>query len=95
MITIPGLNKSGQRIALRHGGGGRAMRMLIEEVFMRGASDIPVDGVGLAAMDDGAAAALRLPRRGALRRSQLGAPGSRPPRAAPGTRQRRRACRRT
>jgi hydrogenase expression/formation protein HypE len=55
MITIPGLNKSGQRIALRHGGGGRAMRTLIEEVFMRGASDIPVDGVGLAAMDDGAA----------------------------------------
>jgi hydrogenase expression/formation protein HypE len=31
------------------------MRMLIEEVFLRGADDLPVDGVGLAAMDDGAA----------------------------------------
>lgn len=55
MTVIPGLDKSKQRIALKHGGGGRAMRMLIEEIFMRGASDIPVDGVGLAAMDDGAA----------------------------------------
>jgi hydrogenase expression/formation protein HypE len=54
-MNIPGLVKHNQRIAMRHGGGGRAMRMLIEEVFMRGASDIPVDGVGLAAMDDGAA----------------------------------------
>jgi hydrogenase expression/formation protein HypE len=55
MNPIPGLDKSHQKIAMRHGGGGRAMRLLIEEVFMRGASDIPVDGVGLAAMDDGAA----------------------------------------
>jgi hydrogenase expression/formation protein HypE len=49
------MDKSGQRIAMKHGGGGRAMRMLIEEVFMRGADDLPVDGVGLSAMDDGAA----------------------------------------
>ena len=55
MNSIPRLGKTPQHIAMRHGGGGRAMRMLIEEVFMRGASDVPVDGVGLAAMDDGAA----------------------------------------
>ena len=55
MKPIPGLVKHNQRIAMRHGGGGRAMRTLIEEVFMRGADDIPVDGVGLSAMDDGAA----------------------------------------
>ncbi len=55
MNSIPGIVKHNQRIAMRHGGGGRAMRMLIEEVFMRGADDIPVDGVGLSAMDDGAA----------------------------------------
>jgi hydrogenase expression/formation protein HypE len=53
--SFPRLIKRNQQIAMRHGGGGRAMRQLIEEVFMRGASDIPVDGVGLAAMDDGAA----------------------------------------
>jgi hydrogenase expression/formation protein HypE len=40
---------------MKHGGGGRAMRTLIEEVFLRGADDLPVDGVGLSAMDDGAA----------------------------------------
>lgn len=55
MKPIVGLVKHNQRIAMRHGGGGRAMRKLIEEVFMRGADDIPVDGVGLSAMDDGAA----------------------------------------
>jgi hydrogenase expression/formation protein HypE len=53
--SIPGVNRSGQRIALKHGGGGRAMRTLIEEIFLRGADDLPVDGVGLSAMDDGAA----------------------------------------
>jgi hydrogenase expression/formation protein HypE len=42
-----------QRIGLKHGSGGRAMRQLIEDVFLRLAS--PVDGVGLAALDDGAA----------------------------------------
>jgi hydrogenase expression/formation protein HypE len=40
---------------MRHGGGGRAMRQLIERVFLRGVDELPVDGVGLAAMDDGAA----------------------------------------
>src|SRR5512133_4400986 len=41
------------RIQLKHGSGGRAMRQLIEEVFLSLAS--PVDGIGLEALDDGAA----------------------------------------
>lgn len=47
-----------QTIDLRHGAGGRAMRTLIEELFVPGfdAGDGKGDGtVGLAAMDDGAA----------------------------------------
>lgn len=45
-----------ERIGLRHGAGGRAMRALIESVFLDGAADPVRDGrVGLAAMDDGAA----------------------------------------
>ena len=43
------------RVEMRHGGGGRSMRKLIEEVFARGFADVPFDGIGLAAMDDGAA----------------------------------------
>jgi hydrogenase expression/formation protein HypE len=44
------------KIGLKHGAGGRAMRALIESVFVDGFSGMtPVDGVGLAAMDDGAA----------------------------------------
>ncbi len=42
-----------QKIGLKHGSGGRAMRQLIEDVFLELAS--PVDGIGLAALDDGAA----------------------------------------
>ncbi|GEJ55748.1 hydrogenase expression/formation protein HypE [Anaeromyxobacter diazotrophicus] len=41
------------RVALKHGAGGRAMRALIEDVFLPLGG--PVDGVGLSAMDDGAA----------------------------------------
>jgi hydrogenase expression/formation protein HypE len=44
----------GERVALKHGAGGRAMRMLVESVFVEGLA-AQVDGVGLAAMDDGAA----------------------------------------
>ena len=44
---------SGERVALKHGAGGRAMRSLIEEVFLPLGG--PVDGVGLDALDDGAA----------------------------------------
>jgi len=43
----------GDRVGLRHGAGGRAMRALIQDVFLALAS--PVDGVGLSALDDGAA----------------------------------------
>jgi hydrogenase expression/formation protein HypE len=41
------------RITLKYGAGGGAMRALIEQVFCAGMA--PVDGIGLAAMDDGAA----------------------------------------
>jgi hydrogenase expression/formation protein HypE len=44
---------SQDRVALKHGAGGRAMRQLIEDVFLSLGG--PVDGVGLSAMDDGAA----------------------------------------
>ena len=44
------------RVMMKHGAGGRAMRALIEEIFVRGAPDgLPAGSVGLAAMDDGAA----------------------------------------
>ena len=49
----PGPTPSGERVGLKHGAGGRAMRTLIEEVFLTLGG--PVDGVGLAALDDGAA----------------------------------------
>jgi hydrogenase expression/formation protein HypE len=42
------------RILLKQGGGGRAMRRLIEDVFIRDFAAMPFEGVGLAAMDDGA-----------------------------------------
>src|SRR5512144_301115 len=45
--------KGGERIGLKHGAGGRAMRRLVEEVFLRLGG--PVDGIGLGALDDGAA----------------------------------------
>ncbi len=47
------MDRPGLRIGMKHGSGGRAMRQLIEEVFLSLAS--PVDGVGLSALDDGAA----------------------------------------
>lgn len=42
-------------VVMKHGAGGRAMRRLIEETLAVGVADLPVDGIGLAAMDDGAA----------------------------------------
>jgi len=42
-------------VSLKHGAGGRAMRRLIQETLTAGFLDAPVDGIGLAAMDDGAA----------------------------------------
>ncbi len=44
-----------ERIALKHGSGGRAMRALIESVFVDGSAPASPEEVGLAAMDDGAA----------------------------------------
>jgi hydrogenase expression/formation protein HypE len=53
------VNAKGDRVeetvALKHGAGGRAMRALIEEVFAPGLPGMKVEGVGLSAMDDGAA----------------------------------------
>lgn len=53
MIPRPLAGPAAERIGLKHGAGGRAMRRLIEELFLPLGG--PVDGVGLAAMDDGAA----------------------------------------
>jgi hydrogenase expression/formation protein HypE len=44
-----------QRIGLKHGAGGRAMRALIEGLFVDGFAEAPGEGIGLRAMDDGAA----------------------------------------
>jgi hydrogenase expression/formation protein HypE len=41
------------RIGMKHGSGGRAMRQLVEDVFLSLGG--PVDGVGLSDLDDGAA----------------------------------------
>jgi hydrogenase expression/formation protein HypE len=49
--------RAGERVVLAHGAGGRAMRELIAELFVSafGNGDAPGEGIGLAAMDDGAA----------------------------------------
>ena len=52
-MTISTLQRD-TRVAMKHGGGGRATRSLIGELLVRG-FDEPVSGFGLAAMDDGAA----------------------------------------
>lgn len=44
-----------ERVLMKHGAGGRAMRRLIEETLAAGFTDMPVDGIGLSAFDDGAA----------------------------------------
>ena len=46
--------REGERIGLAHGAGGRAMRNLIEELFVVGADTGRATVVGLHAMDDGA-----------------------------------------
>lgn len=43
-----------ERITLKYGAGGGAMRALIEQIFAAGFGEVP-GGIGLAAMDDGAA----------------------------------------
>jgi hydrogenase expression/formation protein HypE len=44
-----------ERVTLKQGGGGRAMRSLIEKLFVRDFAELPFEGVGVGAMDDGAA----------------------------------------
>jgi hydrogenase expression/formation protein HypE len=44
-----------ERIAMKHGAGGRAMRALIQGIFVDGFTSPKTDGVGLSDMDDGAA----------------------------------------
>lgn len=45
-----------ERISMKYGAGGRAMRALIEGVFLAGAAEVSGEmGIGLSAMDDGAA----------------------------------------
>jgi hydrogenase expression/formation protein HypE len=51
-MSLPFLD---EKISLKHGAGGRAMRRLIESVFLRELCELPFDGIGLSAMDDGAA----------------------------------------
>ncbi len=44
-----------EKVTLKQGAGGRAMRALIEEVFLKDLPAPPVRGIGAEAMDDGAA----------------------------------------
>ena len=55
--AVPGFDDSlrNRAVAMKHGAGGRAMRRLIQETLVRGLIDLPVDGFGVGAMDDGAA----------------------------------------
>jgi hydrogenase expression/formation protein HypE len=48
-------HQDGEIIGLKHGAGGRAMRALIKEVFVDRLDGVPGPGIGLSAMDDGAA----------------------------------------
>jgi len=54
-VKVSGAPQPSELVTLRHGAGGRAMRLLIEETLAAGFAEMPVDGIGLAAMDDGAA----------------------------------------
>ena len=54
-VKAGGVAGTGDLVTMKHGAGGRAMRRLIEETLSAGFVDTPVDGFGLAAMDDGAA----------------------------------------
>jgi hydrogenase expression/formation protein HypE len=55
MTTISTRGSAKDLVRLKHGGGGRAMRSLIEDVLATGFADSPFDGIGLEAFDDGAA----------------------------------------
>lgn len=56
--SCAGTGPDTERVTLAHGAGGRAMRRLIESTLARGFVEDDVDGIGLAAMDDGAAVRL-------------------------------------
>ncbi len=53
--ALPVSNVTPGRVTLKQGGGGKAMRALIEKLFVREFAAMPFNGVGLGAMDDGAA----------------------------------------
>ena len=53
-MTARGITRE-DRVTLKQGAGGRAMRALIQDVFLRGSGQPPAEGIGLASMDDGAA----------------------------------------
>lgn len=53
--TIMTRGSANRVVRMKHGGGGRAMRSLIEDVLAKGFADVPFDGIGLESMDDGAA----------------------------------------
>jgi len=55
MTVRPGRPAMDQRVTLKQGAGGRAMRALIEDVFLAGAAPVSPQDVGPLAMDDGAA----------------------------------------
>ena len=57
MTTLrrPPLPRIDDRVTLKHGAGGRAMRALIQGLFAKGAPPVSDDSIGLAALDDGAA----------------------------------------
>ena len=54
-VEVSGAPQPSELVTLRHGAGGRAMRLLIEDTLAAGFVDMAVDGIGLSAMDDGAA----------------------------------------
>jgi hydrogenase expression/formation protein HypE len=54
MMNLRNLRPVDERITLKYGAGGNAMRALIEQIFAPELGDVG-EGVGLAAMDDGAA----------------------------------------
>lgn len=54
LLQSPGETRE-EVVTLKHGAGGRAMRRLITDVLARGFTTSQPEGVGLAAMDDGAA----------------------------------------
>jgi len=55
MTTIMTRGSANRVVRMKHGGGGRAMRSLIEDVLAKGFAESPFDGIGLGAFDDGAA----------------------------------------